>query len=62
MLNLTQRNMPMTDFQTPDEYFVGSVQKAQLWITTTHHDGPPLNPDGLKQSQKNIHLLARPII
>ena len=46
MLNLTQRNKLMTEFQTPDEYFAGSVyeckskgtlvdyQHASFWIPT----------------------------
>ena len=29
MLNLTQRNNLMTEFQTPDKYFMGSVYECK---------------------------------
>ena len=50
MLNLNQINKIVTEFTTPDEYFVGvctgASQIAHWWIITTHHDGSPLNMDG----------------
>ena len=50
VLNLTQRNNLMTEFQTPDDFLQGvcmsSNQKSHLWITTKNHAGSPLNPSG----------------
>ena len=39
MLNLTQRNKLMTKFQTPDEYFAGSVYecKSKGTLVDYHH-------------------------
>ena len=37
MLNLTQRNMLMTEFTTPDEYFAGSVHECNSKGTLVDH-------------------------
>ena len=60
MLNLTERNNLITEFQTPDKCFPGSVyecQKKTLWITTTYHARASLNPGEESQLQKLLHFL-----
>ena len=37
ILNLTQQNKLMTEFTTPDEYFVGSAYKCKSKITLVYY-------------------------
>ena len=50
MLNLTQYNNLMAEFQTPEFILqvvcISEIQKAHLWITTTHNTGSPINQGG----------------
>ena len=63
MLNLTQRNNLMTEFQTPDEYFTGSVYecKSKGTLIDYHHASCwiPTQYRWVKAIKKTSSLIGR---